>query len=281
MKIIYLLLLVIFSSMLRGQEDSVGINTNHQNQVFLSKVKLIDEFVERFNGNYSQFSASFDSLSRLEKVKRLIEHAYYHEQSAMLDSFLTHIINDQYFIVMSKKYWCAELNVSFVYNKSRESVFLYMQYEVDEKNRAKWVIKGAFLPFLKEIQGRRDEKVFINPVNNETNFSEFSQLLKDNKAYSLTPNGFFNDHLSVFLFLISQKMLMFNQVNEIKYVFHTGQYRFEVSEFNRNSFNSGWLISKVNKDKSFFPIHNSIDMEIHNQMIFNNELIEKIKLRFE
>lgn len=281
MKNVCLFLFLGVSSLIYGQKDSIEIVPNYQHQIFLSKVKLIDEFVQRFNGNYTQYSISLDSLPRCDKVKRMIEHVYYQEQTAMLDSFINHVCKDQYYIVMSRNDWCAELNVSFLYNKNRENALLFMQYEVDEDDRAKWVIKGAFLPFLETIQGKKDERVFINPVNNETNFSEFSQLLKDNKAYSLTNKSFFNDHLSVFLFLISQKLLIFNQVNEVKYVFHTGQYRFEVAVFNRNSFNSGWLISNVKKDSNLFPILSSLDIERQNQLNFDKEIINKINKRFE
>jgi hypothetical protein len=87
--------------------------------------------------------------------------------------------------------------------------------------------------------------------------------------------GFELNHLSVFMYLVQTKEIVFEQVQSVKYVFYTPEYRIEVKNFNRPNYNSGWLISKVIHDSSAKPILDNEDL-IEHEVIKRNKAIDDI-----
>jgi hypothetical protein len=71
-------------------------------------------------------------------------------------------------------------------------------------------------------------------------------------ASQFTVKRFVPDHLSVFLYEIKKGNLKFKSVEEVKFhFFQIDGWYFEISDFNRKGYNTGWLISnliKLNKE---------------------------------
>ncbi|HCX75545.1 MAG TPA: hypothetical protein DHU93_09195, partial [Algoriphagus sp.] len=65
---------------------------------------------------------------------------------------------------------------------------------------------------------------------------------------AFTGNAFHPDYLTLFLYEMKQNNLRFSTVNEVKFhFFQIEGWYFEVSQFNRPGFNTGWLISNLVK----------------------------------
>ena len=56
------------------------------------------------------------------------------------------------------------------------------------------------------------------------------------------------DPLSVFLTLVKYKHLKVNHVSRLRYLFNVPSYSFVVSFLYRETMNSGWLITEINKE---------------------------------
>lgn len=268
--------IIVFQSW--GQITQIeNLNSDSKTSYLKARVKQLNEFIERFNGDYSKLDGNINLYDRKSKLKFLIDYQYYMEDSLLLDAFIESVVKDSFIVHLSDYNCYAELDCSFKYKKSDEKVLLFMNYYTDSINRSKWLLRGANLLFLSDEDVKRDSTIFINPVNNETNFTEFSQMFQSKYVYSLTNDNFQTDHLSVFLFLLKNKLLTFNQVNSVKYIFYTSKYRFEVSNINRESYNAGWLISKVEKNNLPFPIISQSDLFRYNQEQRDKRIIEIIK----
>ena len=63
---------------------------------------------------------------------------------------------------------------------------------------------------------------------------------------SFTPTSYKPDYLAIFLFEMKQANLRFETVNGVKFhFFQIGGWYFEVNQFNRPGFNTGWLVSNL------------------------------------
>jgi hypothetical protein len=66
-----------------------------------------------------------------------------------------------------------------------------------------------------------------------------------------TTKNFTPDHLSVFLYEIRKGNLKFKAVDEVKFhFFQINGWYFELADFNRPGYNTGWLISNLVKLKN-------------------------------
>ena len=251
-------------------EDSTVLNMEEWN--LKMKVKQLDEFISRFNGEFPELKER--KLNRNQKLFLLIDYDYYQSDTNLVKGFIRSIDSNNYSINYLKPSWYAEVVCLVKFNGKKEEVTLQMQVEADAQGKSRWVIKRAFLPFI-EVKAKKSNRSFINPVNNETNFSDLSTYIKRGNIQNVLREGFEMNHLSVFMYLVQTKEIVFDQVQSVKYVFYTPKYRFEVQNFNRANYNSGWLISKIIHDTSAKPILDSKDL-IEHEVLKRNEAIDAI-----
>jgi hypothetical protein len=61
-----------------------------------------------------------------------------------------------------------------------------------------------------------------------------------------TVKNYVPDHLTVFLYEMKKGNLKFKSVNEVKFhFFQINGWYFELADFNRSGYNTGWLISNL------------------------------------
>jgi len=268
--------LIITSKLLFAQTiknnniERFDINEYH----FKIKVKQLNEFIERFNGEYKIVNTGDTALSDIEKVMFLIDYEYINKNEELCNEFVNSMVSQKYNISFIDKSWYSKLECSVKYNGKLQTMFLFMQIEADKEGKTRWVIKNVDMPFIK-IEGKQSKKEFINPVNNEVQFSRLSDYIVKNKVQYLASNKFKMDYLSVFMYLVQTKSIEFTQVKNIEYVFYTPNYRFKVIDINRSEKNSGWLISEINKDNTGMPILNSEDL-LRKEKQNKNEALDKI-----
>ena len=119
----------------------------------------------------------------------------------------------------------------------------------------KWVISKVMRRCLNSYFKRDTTKVgkFLHPLSHELDFMNLRKAFNLTDSISqFTVKRFVPDHLSVFLYEIKKGNLKFKTVDEVKFhFFQVNGWYFELSEFNRSGYNTGWLISnlvKVNND---------------------------------
>lgn len=85
-------------------------------------------------------------------------------------------------------------------------------------------------------------------------------LFETYQIESYTPDDYEPDYLTLFLYEIKSGNMKFETVNGVKFhFFQIEDWYFEVSQFNRPGFNTGWLMSNLTK----------VDNEEEKQAILN------------
>lgn len=228
--------------------------TSDQNFAF--KVKQIDEFMERFNSvesaqirQYMREHHSMDSISRAALVLSLFnqEDTTWNERD--IRSFVADILRSSSPVTIDfyDKGWYVELNCTGQYKGRSEEFTLVLSLEVMRRNRgAKWVIESVSADFL-GLGRSQDQRRALNPASYGNDFIDLSEALQD----TTNIRNYLNlrrQHSQLLLFLneLHEKNLHFNQINQITYHFlQVDDWIFKVRDFNRDTPNSGWLISEL------------------------------------
>jgi len=135
-----------------------------------------------------------------------------------------------------------------------ERFALFMELEKDHLG-TKWVINKVHADIFEPYFLRDTTKIgrFLHPMSHELDFMNLRKALANSDSVSqFTVKRFVPDHLSVFLYEIKKGNMRFQSVNEVKFhFFQINGWYFELSEFNRPGYNTGWLMSglvKLNND---------------------------------
>ena len=146
--------------------------------------------------------------------------------------------------------WFAEVHALFTMNGKVEPVTLFMELEKAQLG-AKWVISRvyaqAFTPYF--VRDTLRVGRFLHPMSHELDFMNLRKAFLNSDSISqFTVKRFSPDHLSVFLYELKKGNLRYRSVEEVKFhVFQIDGWYFELSEFNRPGYNTGWLISNLVK----------------------------------
>lgn len=223
---------------------------------FAFKVKQIDEFMERFNcvesasiRDYLREHHAIDSVSRTSLVLSLFnrEDTTWNEQDVR--SFVSDIIRPAAPTKLDfyDRGWYVELNCTGEYKGREENFTLILSLEVLRRSRgAKWVIESVSADFL-GIGRSQDRRRALNPASYGNNFIDLNEALQD----TANIRNYLNlrrQHSQLLLFLneLHERQLVFKRINQITYHFlQIDDWIFKVRDFNRDTPNSGWLISEL------------------------------------
>lgn len=149
--------------------------------------------------------------------------------------------------------WFAEINTTFTMNGKNEGVTLFMQLENDHLG-SKWVISKVHADLFDPYFKRDTTKVgkFLHPMSHELDFMNLRKAFSYTDSLSqFTVKRFVPDHLSLFLYEIKKGNLKFKTVEQVKFhFFQIDGWYFELSDYNRSGYNTGWLISNLVKVNS-------------------------------
>ncbi len=229
-------------------------------EVFAFRVKLLDEFFERFNNDSASFIRSYANLKATDKqpvftheaiLKSLFDLETHKWDTVTLKKFIGNICNSEESQQLSfhDDHWYALLDCTFLQNGKSMPVKLAMQMITDSVNGSmKWVICGVLSSYSGSELTSKD-KTFISPTDYGVDFMSLEKALNDKRNLpNYLPVSMNYDPLSVFVAGLSRGEIKFVRINEISYHFLqiTG-WIFSIEYFVRDSYNSGWLISQLIK----------------------------------
>lgn len=229
-----------------------------QNEVtanFAHQVKQIDEFIERFNNQDNtlirRYAERLDTSVRFRRenlVKSLFNAS---DPGWNKDDIVRFIgqVNDTakpVHLNFFDNHWYAEVNCAVLYRGKPNSLTLVLKIQREKNGASKWVAVSAMADYLR-LPVRLDTTTGLNPLSHATDFMNVDLLSADKANIgNYLPAGHYNDVLSVFLYESQNNRLTIKQVNKITYHFmQVGGWVFTVSRFNRQTRNSGWLISRL------------------------------------
>lgn len=216
---------------------------------YLAKVKLVDEFFARFNGEelrkdlgteYADRESGVLLLFDLAKFKSKNDSGFvaakaFAHQSVICDSRLN----------FEDSNWFAKIKCHG--KLAQKAVTFNMILCVEERDSAiyRWAISDVEGDIFKNSRDRAHDELFIMPNDNEQFFMSVRKTTTE--AYKFiddyVKHSYHADALSTFLALVRSNQLKIDAVTDVEFIFlQVPNYIFNVKYFERESKNAGWLI---------------------------------------
>ncbi|WP_258097195.1 hypothetical protein [Marinoscillum pacificum] len=225
-----------------------------------ASTKQINQFLRRFNGEedeegnryYSGDKKYRDDGLRKKYLPVLFDKETGYISETVAKDFIKEVTDKRNpeFLDLHDKEMFAEVSAIFTYKGKETSALLYMKMQ-QQGLGYEWVIDDvAFDPFKKLYKKDTSEaKRFMHPMSHELGFMTLRKALQNEKyPEQFTPREYQPDYLTLFLFELKAGNLKFKTVKNVKFHFFTiDNWYFELSNFNRPGYNTGWLISNLTK----------------------------------
>jgi hypothetical protein len=255
------LLLIIISI-----HSSPGQTFNSSGQLeddgrFAASTKQVNQFFRRFNAEESKegnvrYYPDDENYRDRELRRNFINILFDNETSdlpvELKREFINNVTSESYpqYLRFHGGDWFAEATTVFNFEGRRYDVTLFLKLQ-PEGLGYEWVIENVnFEPFRQAFdKPKGEDKKFLHPLSHELGFMNLRKAIQDNpKPESYTPKEFKPEYLTLFIYEIKKGRLKFETVKEVKYhFFQIDKWYFELSQFNRPGFNTGWLISNLVK----------------------------------
>ncbi len=222
--------------------------------------KQVNQFVHRFN---MEEGPSGNPLEKTDKRyhnnalrKKLLPYMFDMQNprtsGKLQQYFIADVTNKEHpvFLNFLDKNWYAEVSATF--NNEGEEVDLILFLTLEKEGLgSKWIISNVYDTELHHLFPVENEaghmKYFLHPQSHELDFMNLNKALDDPKhiEYYASTN-YHPDYLTLFFYLMKTGKLKFEHINSVKFHFlQIPHWYFELSYFNRNTSNSGWLISNL------------------------------------
>jgi hypothetical protein len=252
-------LLLFWLPLTSFSQGSIGSLTGDES-VFYAQTKQVNQFFLRFNGEEDvtgkRFYAGDPGYRDLKARKRYL-NMLFDNSSPVISSdtkfvFIDDVLNKKSpaFLNFYSGGWFAEVTASFLYKKEKANIILYLKIE-KQRNGYKWVITDVYFDrfesWFVHLNDTTNLKYFIHPMSHELDFMNLHKAFKEPENLDFYfETGYHPDMTALFVMEMKNGNLTFSSVNSVKFhVFQVPNWYFELSWINRNSANSGWLISNV------------------------------------
>jgi len=250
------LLSVLLSSSLHAQ-----IGREDESQLY-AQTKQINQFFRRFNGEESEKGERYypkDKAYRSEKLRKqylgiLFDASNTGLKPDLKTQFAKDVLDKKLLLSFHGGQWFSEVQATFTIQGKQHTVTLFMELEKDHEG-SKWVISKAHSNYFENYFQRDTTKIgqFLHPLSHELAFMNLRKAFNvQDSVNQLAIKRFKPDHLSLLLYELKRGNIKFRHVEEVKFhFFQLPGWYFELSEFNREGYNRGWLISnlvKINND---------------------------------
>jgi hypothetical protein len=225
--------------------------------------KQVNQFFRRFNGEEDEKGERYypkDRQYRSERLRKKYIGILFDQSNSGLSTdlktqFAKEVLNKEKPVILNFHggNWFSEVHTIFTLNGKEIPITLFMELEKHHLG-TRWVISRVYADYFKPFFQRDTSKVgkFLHPMSHELDFMNLRKAFSNPDSVSqFTLKKFVPDHLSVFLYEIKKGSLKFKTVGEVKFhFFQVDGWYFELSEFSRSGYNTGWLISNLVKVKN-------------------------------
>jgi hypothetical protein len=261
LRLIFFLTLVLATGHVYAQ---LGNDMEDESKLY-AQTKQVNQFFRRFNGEENEKGDRYypdDKQYRNVKLRRKYLAILFDAGNAGFSNDLkTQFAKD----VLDKDKpgildfhapgWTAEVKTVFTVNGKDQHVTLFMELEPDHLGY-KWVISKVYSEIFSSYYKRDTTKIgqFLHPMSHELDFMNLRKaFITVDSVAQFASKHFVPDYLSLFLYEVKKGTMKFKYVNEVTFhFFQIPGWYFELANFNRPGYNTGWLISnlvKINTDK--------------------------------
>lgn len=259
LRLMTLSLLLAFSIITKSQVYTNLGDVQTDERALYTMTKQMSQFISRFNYEEDQYGKKLnpDSPDYRNKEKRksvlplLFDMENQRTNGSLRDFFIADLAeNDSnYFEFLGGK-WYSEVSATFKWKG--KSVDVSMIFTIEQENLgSKWVLTNIYFPEFSKLFPKGDiaeqQKHFLHPMSHELDFMNIHKIFKTPECIEYyASESYSTDYLSIFFYEIKQGNLVFEKVNSEKFhVFQIDNWYFEISWFNREGLNTGWLISNL------------------------------------
>ena len=253
-----LLLLVLLPC--TSEAQNIGDFQYDESELY-AETKQVNQFFRRFNGEEDKHGERLyakDRDFRTYKLrKKYLPTLFNLENSILTDAakeeFSEKVLNkhDPVYLDFHGGAWLCELKTIFTYNGVDEELTLLMVLQEEEVG-SKWVIDGVYFKPFSDVLKQPDnsnfnDSKFLHPLSHEVGFMNIFRVFNESDSLEyFGRRNFTPDYLSLFFYEIKEGRLEFKTVKDLKFhFFQIEGWYFELTYFNRDGYNSGWLISNL------------------------------------
>ncbi|HCW08773.1 MAG TPA: hypothetical protein DGG95_15560 [Cytophagales bacterium] len=228
---------------------------------FYAQSKQVNQFFRRFNAEEDERGNRYypgDKQYQSEKLRKKYFKIVFDESNAGLTrdlkkEFVETVLSKPSILDFHASSWFAEVSALFTVNGKDQEIILFMELEKDHLGY-KWVVSRAFAEEFATYFARDTSQIgrFLHPMSHELDFMNLRRAFANSDSVSQFTNKKFKpDHLTVLLYETKRGKLKFKSVTSVKFhFFQIDGWYFELSDFNRPGYNTGWLISSLVKLKN-------------------------------
>jgi hypothetical protein len=226
-----------------------------------AETKQVNQFYRRFNGEEDKQGERIyekDKDFRTYKLRKKYVPVLFNLENSILteaatEKFTNMVLDkeDPVFLDFHGGGWLCELKTTFRYRGVEEELTLFLVLQEEEVG-SKWVIDGVYFePFYQYLKkpdnSHFNDSKFLHPLSHELGFMNIFRVFNEFDSLEYFGQKHFEpDYLSLFFYEIKNGNLEFKTVKDLKFhFFQIEGWYFELSHFNRDGLNSGWLISNL------------------------------------
>lgn len=262
MRIILIAFAIVVVTLSVAAAQSTGaFGTVKDDGRLVASTKQLNQFFRRFNAEESPDGSQRyypgDSLYHNIPLRQGFIQILFDNQTGGISKELKKEFIDEVLSANLPQYlnfhqegWIAEVQADFLFKGKREQATLLMKIQAQGLGY-EWVIDAISFDPFKDLfsKPKGSEKDFLHPLSHELTFMNMRKAFENTgQPESFTKSSFSPDYLTIFLYEMKKGNLKFQTVNKMKFhFFQIDGWYFEVAQFNRPGFNTGWLISTLSK----------------------------------
>lgn len=234
----------LFSQIIINDDFSTFLDNKFKQQSF-----YINQFIDRFNFKEPIIVYKKPMESRKSNLLLLINRKDTTLiKNPLLFDFIEKVSCDSMKNLLNRfdRNWFALATGSFIYKNKPIKIDIKLILVGNINEGYTWLIDSVYSTLFSEPE--KKYSLYINPLNNEINFSDLSNgLLNAKDVWSYTNNIKYNPIIS-FNDYVKNGDLTFKYISKLRYYFcNVAGYNFTVDYFLRTDKNAGWLISSITK----------------------------------
>lgn len=220
---------------------------------YLAKVKLMDEFFARFNGDEVRPNLTKKYADRKSNILFLFDLSKFKSKAdknfKLAEKFAKEVADSNYCLRFESPKWDACVKCHGTLNGKQVSFLMHLVVEErDSSNMYKWAIANVEGDIFKTSKDRPHKNLFVMPNDHEQFFASIRKI--STEAYRFVDDYMVDSYktsaLSVFATLVRNGALKIDYVSDLHFIFsQVPNYKFVVKYFDRESENAGWLIDSV------------------------------------
>ncbi len=252
---VIILQLLFFSAM----AQDIGKHLGDENFMY-AETKQINQFFRRFNSEedlegkriYENDPYYHNKESRAKYIRMLFDNENPDISNEVKEEFIRDVTDDAHpeFLDYYGGRWFAEVDAKFNYKGESRTVVLFLELEKEDLG-IKWVINNVyFYPFSKMFFADSSAMhKFLHPMSHEIDFMNLIKVFREPKTVEYYfSEDFRPDFKTLFLYEVKQGDLVFETIQNVTFhFFQIKDWYFQLKEFNRPGYNTGWLISNISK----------------------------------